>query len=189
MKELKLLLFFAIVQFFNCEDSYYIKIGEKTFPFTLKNTSAANELKAKLPLKIQMTNLNGNEVYYSFSDSFTTNTKSVGTINTGDIYLYQSNTLVLFYKTFITSYSYTELGNLTNSEGLEEAIWSSSQVMVEWGRGITGTDNTDENSDDSTNNSDTDEVFVSINGTNQKNSHLTIKFNYVFGILLSLLLI
>ena len=187
MKELKLLLFFAIVQFFNCEDSYYIKIGEKTFPFTLKNTSAANELKAKLPLKIQMTNFNGNEVYYTFSDSFTTNTKSVGTINTGDIYLYQSNTLVLFYKTFTTTYSYTELGSLTNSEGLAEAIGSSSQVMVEWG--ITGTDKTDENSDDSTNNSDTDEVFVSINGTNQKNNHLTIKFNYEYGILFPLLLI
>ena len=177
MKELKLLLFFVIVQFFSCEDSYYIKIGEKTFPFTLKNTTAANELKTKLPLKIQMTNFNGNEVYYSFSDSFTTNTKSVGTINTGDIYLYQSNTLVLFYKTFTTTYSYTELGSLTNSEGLAEAIGSSSPVMVEWGK-----------TDNSTNNNDTDEVFVPINGTNQKNNHLTIKFNYLFGILLSLLL-
>lgn len=183
MKELKLLLFFVIVQCFSCDDSYYIKIGEKTFPFTLKSTNAANELKTKLPLKIQMTNFNGNEVYYSFSDSFTTNTKSVGTINTGDIYLYQSNTLVLFYKTFTTTYSYTELGSLTNSEGLAEAIGSSSPVMVEWG--ITGTNKTD----NSTNNNDTDEVFVPINGTNQKNNHLTIKFNYLFGILLSLLLI
>ena len=73
MKELKLLLFYVIVQFFNCEDSYYIKIGEKTFPFTLKNTSAANELKAKLPLKIQMTNFYGIGFYYSFSDYFIIN--------------------------------------------------------------------------------------------------------------------
>ena len=134
-----------------------------------------------------MTDFNEYEIYYRFSDRFTTNIKPVRTIYTGDIYLYQSNTLVLFYKTFTTTYSYTELGSLTNSEGLAEAIGSSSQVMVEWG--ITDTDKTDENSDHSTNNSDTDEVFVPINGTNQKNNHLTIKFNYVYGILFPLLLI
>ena len=110
-----------------------IKILNKEFPFTLKDTPAANELKSQLPFKVDMTKLNDNEIYYKFDNSFTTNIKSVGTINSGDIYLYQSDYLVLFYKTFTTLYSYTEIGSLTSTDGLEDAIGSTSIVSVEWG--------------------------------------------------------
>ena len=79
-----------------------------------------------------MNNLNGNEVYYYFNgDSFKTNQQSVGTINQGDIYLYQTNCLVLFYKTFTTSYSYTKIGKVINPEGLDTLI-GSSNVEVMW---------------------------------------------------------
>ena len=132
MKLLKIYLITIIFHIISCEDNLYIKIGEKTFPFTLKDTAAANELKKKLPFRVEMSKLNDNELYYQFSDSFTTDSKSVGTINTGDIYLYQNNYLVLFYKTFTTSYSYTEIGKLVNAEGLADAIGSDSPVNVEW---------------------------------------------------------
>ena len=132
MMVIKLFLLALILQNFSCEESYYIKIGDKEFPFTLKDTAVANELKAKFPLEIEMTNLNGNEIYYRFDSSFTTNTKSVGTINIGDIYLYQSDCLVLFYKTFTTSYQYSEIGSLSNTDGLAELIGSNSKVKVEW---------------------------------------------------------
>ena len=113
------------------EDNYYIKIGDKTFPIQFKDTSVSSELKAKFPFTIKMNNLNGNEVYYNFDQTFTTNTKSVNTINIGDIYLYQSNCLVLFYKTFSTSYSYSEIGSLTSTEGLAEAI-GSQNITISW---------------------------------------------------------
>ena len=78
-----------------------------------------------------MNNLNGNEVYYYFDESFKTNQQSVGTINQGDIYLYQDKCLVLFYKTFTTTYTYTKIGKVINPEGLDTLI-GSDNVEVMW---------------------------------------------------------
>ena len=147
------------------EITYYIKIGDKTFPFEFKNTDAANEFKSKIPFTIKMTNLNGNEVYYNFNEQFTTDTKSVGTINIGDIYLYQSTNLVLFYKTFSTSYSYTSVGSISNTEGLADAIGSGA-VIVSWKSSIDSEDiNIDDYNDYNNDNSNND-----ININDSKNS-------------------
>ena len=173
MMLISLFLLALIFQNFSCEESYYIKIGDKEFPFTLKNTAVANELKAKFPLEIDMTKLNDNEIYYRFDTSFTTNTKSVGTINIGDIYLYQSDCLVLFYKTFTTSYQYSEIGSLSSTDGLAEAIDSKSTVKVEW---FTRNTNTPSNNDTKTDNtsSDTTKTDTPTNNTTPaKNSTST----------------
>ena len=111
-----------------------------------------------------MTNLNGNEIYYNFDSSFTTNTKSVGTINIGDIYLYQSNVLVLFYKTFTTSYQYSEIGSLSSTDGLAEAIGSKSTVKVEWLARNTNTPSTNDTKTDNTS-SDTTKTDTPTNNT------------------------
>ena len=78
-----------------------------------------------------MNNLNENEVFYNFDESFKTNQQSVGTINKGDIYLYRDNCLVLFYKTFTTTYTYTKIGKIINPEGLDTLI-GSDNVEVMW---------------------------------------------------------
>ena len=128
----KIFIIVLIIKIIIGEDQYYIKLNGKEFEFEFKDTEVANQIKSKLPFTVKMTNLNGNEVYYQFSgESFTTNHKSVGTINIGDIYLYQSNFLVLFYKTFTTSYSYTEIGKLKDATGLDTII-GSSDIEVEW---------------------------------------------------------
>ena len=128
----KIFIIVLIIKIIIGEDQYYIKLNGKEFEFEFKDTEVANQIKSKLPFTVKMTNLNGNEVYYQFSgESFTTNTKSVGTINMGDIYLYQSNYLVLFYKTFSTSYSYTELGKLKDPTDLDTLI-GSNNVEVQW---------------------------------------------------------
>ena len=128
----KIFIIVLIIKIIIGEDQYYIKLNGKEFEFEFKDTEVANQIKSKLPFTVKMTNLNGNEVYYQFSgESFTTNHKSVGTINIGDIYLYQSNYLVLFYKTFTTSYSYTEIGKLKDATGLDTII-GSSDIEVEW---------------------------------------------------------
>ena len=164
MMLISLFLLALIFQNFSCEESYYIKIGDKEFPFTLKDTAVANELKAKFPLEVDMTNLNGNEIYYNFDSSFTTNTKSVGTINIGDIYLYQSDCLVLFYKTFTTSYQYSEIGSLSSTDGLAEAIGSKSTVKVEWLARNTNTPSTNDTKTDNTS-SDTTKTDTPTNNT------------------------
>ena len=128
----KIFIIVLIIKIIIGEEQYYIKLNGKEFEFEFKDTEVANQIKSKLPFTVKMTNLNGNEVYYQFSgESFTTNHKSVGTINMGDIYLYQSNFLVLFYKTFTTSYSYTEIGKLKDATGLDTII-GSSDIEVEW---------------------------------------------------------
>ena len=48
------------------------------------------------------------------------------TINEGDLMLYGSNTVVLFYKTFKTSYSYVKLGHISDTAGLAKALGSGS---------------------------------------------------------------
>ena len=114
------------------EDQYYIKIKDTEYQIELDQSETANQIKSKFPLTISMINLNGNEVYYYFNgQSFPTNQQSVGTINQGDIYLYQTNGLVLFYKTFTTSYSYTKIGKVINPEGLDTLI-GSGNVEVMW---------------------------------------------------------
>ncbi|MBE6736804.1 MAG: hypothetical protein E7567_07940 [Ruminococcaceae bacterium] len=105
-------------------------VGGQTFTVRLENNETAQALKAQLPLDLEMTELNGNEKYYYYSTLPTSATRP-GTIRAGDIMLYQSNTLVIFYDTFESDYSYTRIGSVTDPEGLAEAL-GTGDVRVEW---------------------------------------------------------
>jgi len=69
-----------------------------------------------------MSELNGNEKLYRFADNLPTNSSNPGTIQTGDLMIYGGNTLVLFYKSFPTVYTYTKLGQIDDPTGLAEAL-------------------------------------------------------------------
>jgi hypothetical protein len=99
-----------------------IKVGNKVFTATLYDNATSTAFKSMLPLTINMAELNGNEKYVDLSGSLPTNASNPGTIQTGDLMLYGSNTLVLFYKTFSTSYSYTKLGRIEDVTGLVAAL-------------------------------------------------------------------
>jgi hypothetical protein len=107
-----------------------IKIGVHSFTAILDENKATEALKTQLPLSLNMTELNDNEKYGQLPTNLPTNTENIGTIQEGDILLWGANTLVVFYKTFKTSYSYTKIGRIENPIGLAAAVGSESVTMV-----------------------------------------------------------
>lgn len=99
-----------------------ITIGMSVFTANLYNNSTATAFKSMLPITINMSELNGNEKYFYFSNTLPTNSSQGGTIQNGDIMLYGNNCLVLFYETFNTTYSYSRLAKITDTAGLIEAL-------------------------------------------------------------------
>jgi hypothetical protein len=111
-------------------DTLLIKIGDKEFTAALLDNPTAAAFRAMLPLTMNMTELNGNEKYFDLAKSLPTNASSPGKINAGDLLLYGTNTLVLFYEAFSTSYSYTRLGKISNAGGLAEALGSGNVIVT-----------------------------------------------------------
>ena len=77
-------------------------------------------------MTVSMREMNGNEKYYYLPDNLPTAASNPGTIQVGDLMLYGSDCVVLFYETFQTSYSYTRLGRLDNPSELAASLGSGS---------------------------------------------------------------
>ena len=106
------------------ENKLKIKIGEKTFTATLLDNPTTTAFKALLPLTIKMNELNNNEKYVDLSKSLPINPSVPTSIQSGDLMMYGKKTLVLFYKGFSTSYSYTKIGKIDDITGLVTALGS-----------------------------------------------------------------
>ena len=106
-----------------------ILIGTSSFSATLENNATAKAFIKHLPLTITMTELNNNEKYFDLPENLPANASNPEIIRNGDLMLYGSNTLVLFYKSFSTSYSYTRIGKINDPEGLVEEL-GSGKVKV-----------------------------------------------------------
>ena len=107
-----------------------IKVGDKNFKAILESNNTTKSLLEKLPLTINMSELHGNEKYYYFDESLPTNSERIGNINTGDLMIYGSDCLVLFYKSFSTSYSYTRLGHIDNPQVLADAVGNENITVT-----------------------------------------------------------
>ena len=106
-----------------------ISIGTTTFTAAFYNNATVAAFKSKLPMTINMMDLNGNEKYFDLSKDLPSNASNPGTIQTGDLMLYGANTLVLFYKTFSTPYNYTRIGRIDNPSGLAVALGSGNKTV------------------------------------------------------------
>lgn len=107
-----------------------IKIGSQIFTVALLDNNSAKAFKKILPLTIKMIELNGNEKYYDLPKNIPTNPANPQTIKNGDLMLYGSKTLVLFYKTFSTSYRYTKLGSIDDATGFAAALGSGNATVT-----------------------------------------------------------
>jgi hypothetical protein len=104
-----------------------ISIGNKVFTAIMYDNATAEAFIAKLPLALNMSEMNGNEKYYNLPENFRSDPPSpAGTIRTGDLMCWSSNCLVLFYKTFSSSYRYVRLGRIEDASGLEAALGGGS---------------------------------------------------------------
>ena len=107
-----------------------IKIGINTFAATLYDNATAAAFKSLLPMTVNMVELNGNEKYFDLPGNLPISASNPRTIQSGDLMIYGSNTLVLFYKAFPTSYSYTRLGRINDTEGLAAAVGSGNVTVT-----------------------------------------------------------
>jgi len=114
----------------NMKDTITITIGDKVFTATLEVNATASAFKVMLPLIVNMTELNGNEKFFDLPASLPTNASNLRTINSGDMMLWGTNTLVLFYETFSTPYNYTRLGKIDNPSSLAKALGSGNVTVI-----------------------------------------------------------
>ncbi|MBM7421321.1 MULTISPECIES: cyclophilin-like fold protein [Chryseobacterium] len=111
-------------------DKLKITVGSSVFTASLYDNGTANAFKAMLPLTLNMSELNGNEKLYDFPNNLPSNASNPGSIQNGDIMLYGSRTLVLFYKSFSTSYNYTRIGKVDNTSGYATALGSGAVTVT-----------------------------------------------------------
>lgn len=115
------------------ESPMWMTVGERRFAITLADNEAARAFVAMLPLKLDMEELNDNEKKKELPDALPRNESQPGTIRNGDLLLWGSRTVVIFYQTFDTNYSYTRLGRVDDPTGLTQAL-GHGDVQVTFSR-------------------------------------------------------
>lgn len=104
----------------------HLTINGTRFAVALAGNQASNALGAALPFTVSMGELNSNEKYHYLSRGLPTSPERPATIQAGDVMLFGSDCLVIFYKTCSNSYSYTRIGRVESPLGLEAALGRGS---------------------------------------------------------------
>lgn len=99
--------------------SVRLEIGGRTFTATLEDNEAARALCDMLPLTLDFNDYGGFEKVASLPRRLPSQDRQMRT-SAGDIVLYLSNQIVVFYGG--NSWSYTKLGHIDDVEGLTEAL-------------------------------------------------------------------
>jgi hypothetical protein len=111
------------------ERRIWMTVGERRFSITLADNEAARGFAAQLPLVLDMPDLNGNEKHVKLPKALPAKASRPGTIETGDLMLWRSDTLVVFYLTFDSPYAYTRLGRIDDAAALPDVL-GGGQVRI-----------------------------------------------------------
>ena len=103
-----------------------IEVNGQTFSATLADNDTARAFAARLPMTLDMRELNGNEKYFYLDEPLPAAAQRVGQMRAGDLMLFGSDCVVLFYENFATSYTYTPIGRIDDPAGLADALGSGS---------------------------------------------------------------
>lgn len=118
-------VFFAI--FAMAQTQVKVTVNGHQFVASVENTATGNAFVQKLPLTLTMSELNGNEKY-AYGVQLPTASQYFGVVNAGDLLLYGSNCLVLFYGE-AGGFSYTRVGRLLSVEGLAQACGNGDATV------------------------------------------------------------
>ncbi|EXL66970.1 hypothetical protein FOPG_16883 [Fusarium oxysporum f. sp. conglutinans race 2 54008] len=99
-----------------------LTIGSSVFTTSILDNPTASAFRSLLPLDLRMSDLNGNEKHADLPTALPTASTDPGSIRAGDLMLYGSRTLVLWYEDYSTTYTYTRIGVIEDSEGLVAAV-------------------------------------------------------------------
>ena len=102
-------------------------VGGKVFKADIENSETGKAFLEKLPLTLEMSELNGNEKY-CYGVSLPRADKYYNSIAAGDLMLYSGNCIVLFYGP-AGGYSYTRIGKFQDISGLSSALGSGSVTV------------------------------------------------------------
>lgn len=112
------------------EQRISMTVGERRFTVTLADNETGRAFATRLPLTQDMPDLNDNEKHVTLSQQLPTAPFRPGVIRNGDLMLYGSNTLVLFYLTFDSPYSYTRIGRIEDADDLAQVLGRNSARVV-----------------------------------------------------------
>ena len=107
-----------------------VQIGGQTFTATMEDNQAAKELADMMkagPVTLQMDDFSGFEKVGSLGRSLTASNKQT-TTTAGDIVLYNSSNIVMFYGS--NSWSYTRLGKIDDLTGWTDALGHGSVTAI-----------------------------------------------------------
>lgn len=107
-----------------------LTISGQIFRATLEPGETGAAFAALLPLTLEMRELNGNEKYHYLNESLPAQAERVGRIEAGDLMLYGTECIVLFYESFPTSYSYTRIGRVEGADRLAAAVGGGSVTVA-----------------------------------------------------------
>jgi len=111
-------------------ETMQMKIGDKEYSVVLNDNNTTKALRELLPMTIKMSEFNGNEKYYLLHNSLPSRPEHIGQIKSGDVMLFGDDSLVVFYKDFKTTYSYTRIGHIENAADLEQTLGSGSVIIT-----------------------------------------------------------
>lgn len=107
-----------------------VQVGNQTFTATLEDNAAAEaflEMMKEAPVVIQMSDYSGFEKVGSLGTNLPSS-NSQTTTHEGDIVLYNSNQIVIFYGS--NTWSYTRLGKIDDLTGWKEALGNGDVTVT-----------------------------------------------------------
>lgn len=103
-----------------------VTVGGTCYSATLQDSGTTRALLDRMPLELTMRELNGNEKYCYLDRPLPARDFCPGQIHAGDLMLFGTDCLVLFYESFSTGYTYTPLGRLDDPQGLAGVLGRGS---------------------------------------------------------------